>query len=335
MKKIFFLNGLLFLVLFVCSSAQAWWKEVPYKGDLSLKHGMMSVNSKQDVRALVTKKNNAKIKLWDLFLAKWNGTKTVWERQFFAGKIDGHSNVTLSTSRDGAAFVKIPRRQKQDLLVRIVDGEKIVVRNFMDDEVTDPSLASKTVSLIDMAAVNKNQLWCLLREVSGDRPRRTQDGGYVAAGRAKIRTFVEKWDGEKFKQMGKDIPSTGLVSGISAGDDGSVYLFVNNIFNAQDKLFKWNGSAWERIAIPLRAGDRITSLSVINANNMWLLLDNGNLYQWHDNTLDPRGEKSKFQKLYAAWDVVFVQQDEKMFQWKKGQEPVGFFERIKQFFSES
>jgi len=221
------------------------------------------------------------------------------------------------------------------------------IRNFTEEREANPSKASREVIFIDMAAVNKNELYCLLREVKGGVPEQLSDGIWAAPEGVAQRYYVEKWDGKKWRQVGKGFPKRpfGEPRRIGASGDGSVFVLM------PDGLLMLDKSAWKYSGIPFAQDRDFFAFSVLNKNSIWFLVaksgrrDKGGpnprkdrfVLFWNGKTFEEKGGRETFEDIWVSPDgAAFVLDTSgKIFQWVEGEQPPTFFQTIKNFFSDA
>ncbi|MCK5632525.1 hypothetical protein KAH94_02165 [bacterium] len=162
-----------------------------------------------------------------------------------------------TTAKDGTVFFKKSKINKEEFLVKIIDGKEEVIRD----------LAKEKIVLFDMKAQNKNTLWSVLKKTNGI---------------SNISIYVEKWNGSVWEQVGNNL----LVETVKIifGYDENIYLLVKD-YNGEKNILTLRGNEWTKINIPFNKEQKISNFSVINFDNIWLVTDKGEVGHWNGKKL--------------------------------------------------
>jgi len=321
-------------IIFLYHPLQGWWKEVPYGKTFSLKGGSLAAGKGNDLWA-AARKGEGK----DLFLVKWDEDKNDWVQK------SEKPIWYLTASSDGAVFVaRVERDGEKDFwhIVRFFPGKEKDIGKWS----TKGPSGVQDLSILRIAARNKNELWCTFKEQDS-----IEFDGRLRTARYRIPiVFTEHWDGSSWKKRTDDrLVIKTKTPFVSVARDGSIFgrhePAVRHLVGPyrslpRKKFVKLRKDFWEappirwqtqkigEVAVTIsRVQGQIANFSAIDADNIWFIMakkDNRNVFKWDGKKMVHKGENKNFSNILAvSEDLIFILgNDGKLYTWTEGKEPI-------------
>jgi hypothetical protein len=244
-----------------------------------------------------------------------------------------------TTARDGTVFINEVNYEKgphrRDRLFRVIGDKKELIRDFKKEWIVyksekpgAPDFVHQKTYVMEMAAISKKNLYCLLEEIKGGTPRQLPDGTWEATKIAHVKKYMERWNGKSWEKI--NLPKLKYRIKMGLTEEGRVYFLTMDFPSQKYQISILDKAKSEILDFPFDfSNEKVISSSVINSNNIWFvvrkieqipqarflgifkrepkIIKSIFVYHWNGKKLENKGCKGNWADISAVSDgSVFV-----------------------------